>query len=287
MSEGSDDSDAEEEIGRYLEITYHLVAVEAANSTPCCCICVREAWTASQGYGTTMWRGSQLTARWLVAKQEAVKGHSVIEIGAGTGVPGLTAAVLGAKSVILTDGSSQVLDNLTTCLQDAREDKWLRGRVRAHELDFCLTEQSLTTRLEEIYSEERSEGVSTPEILLASECVYSSEKVRGLIRTVQLFFKLGGSFAVVSNVRSPLGNLADTAKEIAASLRSCTAGARAFWAPEAETVEGGTTVVTCWAEPEYEPLLTEDPIAVANTVEVSQRVLRVIRSVRLDLHSMD
>ncbi|KAJ8612515.1 hypothetical protein CTAYLR_003709 [Chrysophaeum taylorii] len=58
--------------------------------------------------GLEVWRGAEMLSRYLEANP--VTGR-VVELGAGTGLPGLTAAKLGAR-VTLTDQDPQVLELL-------------------------------------------------------------------------------------------------------------------------------------------------------------------------------
>uniref|UniRef100_A0A0G4GHW1 Methyltransferase small domain-containing protein n=1 Tax=Chromera velia CCMP2878 TaxID=1169474 RepID=A0A0G4GHW1_9ALVE len=53
--------------------------------------------------GRTTWDGSVVLALFLEAHQELVRGTRVLELGAGTGLVGLSAAALGAEEVVLTD----------------------------------------------------------------------------------------------------------------------------------------------------------------------------------------
>ncbi|KDP45962.1 hypothetical protein JCGZ_11865 [Jatropha curcas] len=53
--------------------------------------------------GSWLWDSALVLSQWLVTSQLDFKGKSVLELGAGTGLPGLTAARLGASLVVLTD----------------------------------------------------------------------------------------------------------------------------------------------------------------------------------------
>ncbi|KAF7137642.1 hypothetical protein RHSIM_Rhsim07G0121000 [Rhododendron simsii] len=57
--------------------------------------------------GSWLWDSALLLSHWMMIAQGRVEfdfvGKNVIELGAGTGLPGLTAARLGASRVILTD----------------------------------------------------------------------------------------------------------------------------------------------------------------------------------------
>jgi predicted nicotinamide N-methyase len=55
------------------------------------------------GTGLNVWDGAILLAKHLELSPELVKGKRVLELGAGCGLVGIAAGVLGAKEVVLTD----------------------------------------------------------------------------------------------------------------------------------------------------------------------------------------
>lgn len=58
--------------------------------------------------GGAVWPSAASLCRWLRGSAEAIRGTSVLELGAGTGACGLYAACLGATRVTLTEGSSRL-----------------------------------------------------------------------------------------------------------------------------------------------------------------------------------
>lgn len=72
--------------------------------------------------GDTVWGAAVMLARWLASAQgEAglVQGASVLEVGSGLGLPGVTAARLGAAKVLLQDRDSGPLRSaLETALEN-------------------------------------------------------------------------------------------------------------------------------------------------------------------------
>ena len=61
--------------------------------------------------GTYAWPGGVALARYLVGSPATVRGRRVLELGCGTGAAGIMAKWLGARKVLLTDGSPAVLKN--------------------------------------------------------------------------------------------------------------------------------------------------------------------------------
>ena len=58
------------------------------------------------------WHSGVALARWLARREEIVRGADVLEIGAGLGAPGFTAAAFGASRVVLTDRDGAAVRNL-------------------------------------------------------------------------------------------------------------------------------------------------------------------------------
>jgi predicted nicotinamide N-methyase len=72
---------------------------------------ISELEQASLGTGLNIWDGSIVLAKYLETHSELVIKNNVLELGAGTGVAGIAAGLLGARSVLLTD-LEYTLDNL-------------------------------------------------------------------------------------------------------------------------------------------------------------------------------
>jgi predicted nicotinamide N-methyase len=63
------------------------------------------------GTGATVWPAAIVMIKYLERHRDSlVKGKKVIDLGSGTGVTSIAAAILGAKHVICTDGEPRVVD---------------------------------------------------------------------------------------------------------------------------------------------------------------------------------
>ncbi|KAF4038680.1 Lysine methyltransferase [Phytophthora infestans] len=73
---------------------------------------IGEIGNSGKGTGLTTWDGSVVLAKYLEYQRRSnIAGSRVIELGAGTGLVGISAALLEARQVILSD-LSYVVDNL-------------------------------------------------------------------------------------------------------------------------------------------------------------------------------
>ena len=62
--------------------------------------------------GVTLWQAAPRLASFLQNHPEVCSGKSVLELGAGLGLCGITAYYLGAQSVMMTDGDTQTLQQM-------------------------------------------------------------------------------------------------------------------------------------------------------------------------------
>ena len=101
----------EEEYGWYCGGSKTLADRRVALSRAGVCFSVAQETEASnaelfaKGSGGIVWEAADALLRWLDVRYapSGLKGCTVVELGAGTGVCGLACAMLGAKRVILTD----------------------------------------------------------------------------------------------------------------------------------------------------------------------------------------
>eukprot|EP00741_Cyanophora_paradoxa_P003399 tig00000704_g3302.t1 len=64
-------------------------------------------------YGNYIWPSARILAEYLWRRRELVEGRTVLELGCGVSLPGLAAAALGAKRVLLTDlDDADLLENV-------------------------------------------------------------------------------------------------------------------------------------------------------------------------------
>ena len=109
--------------------------------------------------GSVIWSAALLLCDWLAAEPASlVEGKVVVELGAGIGVPGMTAAAFGARKVLLTD-QSPLADGLGRNVAANTDVLGGEGTVLCAELDWA--EPQMPAGFED--------GV---DLILVSDCVY-------------------------------------------------------------------------------------------------------------------
>ncbi|GLU05473.1 hypothetical protein SLE2022_225740 [Rubroshorea leprosula] len=119
--------------------------------------------------GSWVWDSALVLSKWMFTQVD-FQGKSVLEVGAGAGVPGLVAARLGASRVVLTD----VKPLLPGLLKNV-EANTLTDRVEVKELVWGSDESAL--------------GLSETgkfDIVLMSDVFFDPEGVEGLGRTLKM-----------------------------------------------------------------------------------------------------
>ncbi|KAH9488365.1 Methyltransferase-like protein 23 [Bulinus truncatus] len=118
-------------------------------------------------YGSFIWPCAPVLAQYVWQNKQLVKGCNVIEIGAGTGLPGIVAAKCGAN-VILSDSITY-----TSCLDLCRNNAELNGLSNITVTGITWGEMSTTL-------------INLPKIdfILGSDCFYNSKDFENVIMTL-------------------------------------------------------------------------------------------------------
>ena len=133
---------------------------------------------------TQVWGSALHLSHWLVANAGVVAGRSVVELGAGAGLPSLVSARLGAASVVCTE----VCDKALALLDEVAAHNELDGRLRSGKLDWF-----------DILNEvDGSWSVLPVELTIAADCNYFSSAVPALLATFRLVIAPGGMLLLAS-----------------------------------------------------------------------------------------
>jgi len=118
-----------------------------------------------------VWSGSKVLANFLAEHIELIKGKRVMEVGAGAGMPELTAACLGAKKILLSDfPSKDLLDNLK---ENMRRNMYAIGE----NCEVSVVDLQWDAAV-------ASEASAQFDVILSSECLCNSALHDALLRTL-------------------------------------------------------------------------------------------------------
>jgi predicted nicotinamide N-methyase len=199
------DDDEEEETHQPVDIfapqaedTYAIHEETIGNVT----ITLRQQEDYEVSTGMSVWKGSEILCQYLIQHPDLVCDKRVLELGAGVGLCGIVSGkVLGASSVLMTDGDHIVLDNL-------------RHNVELNNLD-----KNAVSCPQLIWGKERAEDFERKygqqDVILATDCVYVTKSVRPLFETVAQLLVPDGVFLFVNSCASicPLEDVMSIGKD--------------------------------------------------------------------------
>ena len=150
--------------------------------TPPCHASVAILQSSAEQYGLYMWPSSLVLAQYVWRQRDSLCGTSVVELGSGTGLPGILAAKLGAH-VSLTDAESkpEVLANLRSICAINN----VTCQVSALSWGDCVLTNILPL------SSVTNSNVSDF-LILGADVLYSSEAFEPLLATVHAILHRGG-----------------------------------------------------------------------------------------------
>eukprot|EP01094_Clydonella_sp_ATCC50884_P005769 TRINITY_DN14737_c0_g1_i1.p1 TRINITY_DN14737_c0_g1~~TRINITY_DN14737_c0_g1_i1.p1 ORF type:complete len:273 (-),score=50.88 TRINITY_DN14737_c0_g1_i1:32-850(-) len=151
----------------------------------------RRVWTLpapSEDYGSFTWPAATALASLVCAHERCFASKSVVEIGAGSGLPGLCAAMAGA-SVVMSDAAHarDVLDRLRDAIlaNGLQRQCYVQGWTWGHPLPAELRKRPF-------------------DVLLSSDCFYENNDFEPILASLDMLFRLNPHMiAIISyHVRS-------------------------------------------------------------------------------------
>ena len=137
----------------------------------------------------TVWDGGILLADYLQAvPEETVRGKRVLELGSGLGLAGLTAAVLGAKCVLLTD----LPDVIPLLSQNAMTNRMMWQAAGCSNVTCAALDWFNPNPLPVPLDTEGNASASFPgswDVILLADCVWTLDLVNPLIQTLKALIK--------------------------------------------------------------------------------------------------
>lgn len=152
----------------------------------------------AQSTGMSIWKGSEILSGYLALNAEIVRGKSILELGAGVGLAGLTAYRLGATQLLLTDGDEKVLKNLR---ENVQRNKLGPPEVQCPQLIWGKNLEGFRSRFGE------------SQVLLGTDLFYMTKSLDPLFKTVRDLMTRDGVFIAVNSCasQSPISAVLDVA----------------------------------------------------------------------------
>ena len=149
--------------------------------------------------GAALWGASLILARWVLREEEILRGRCVVELGAGCGLPGITALRYSpAEKLYITDLASKTFDNLKfnveRNLKEAQDRQQKPTTVQVLPLDW---------KDETTWPAAVKDGKA--EVILGADLVYDPALVPPLVEVVTNLLAEGGTFMYVSALSSRAG----------------------------------------------------------------------------------
>ena len=165
-----------------------------------------EETSTSTGLG--LWTGSDVMAEFLCNHTELVKDKRALEMGAGLGLIGMVAHHIGASEVLMTDGDTNVLDNLRYNIEKNGVEKEANNNATDRNL-HCA--QLIWGRNVDEFLQIHGQY----DVILAADCVYMVPSLKPLWKTIQKLITPGGTvlFANPSSSQAPIEMVLEVASE--------------------------------------------------------------------------
>jgi len=153
--------------------------------------------------GSRVWEGALLQLQWVFQNQQLMKDRSVLELGAGCGILGLSMAKAGIpREVVISDFDGHYVDAETASLMEllthnAKANMVSTSGVSIWNLDWarpadakCCWPPAADATLAQTY-----------DIVLGSELLYTTEGAALLLQILPKFLADGGTCYLLNNAR--------------------------------------------------------------------------------------
>ena len=121
----------------------------------------------------TMWKAAPRLAAFLQSRPELCRGRTVLELGAGLGLVGITAHLQGAESVVMTDGDTRALAQMRLNVRENCGDDGRGSVISCRQLLWGSPQV-------DAFARERG-GFAT---ILGADVIYTLESIEPLFDTV-------------------------------------------------------------------------------------------------------
>jgi len=180
-----------------------------------------------------LWNASLQLAEFMEEDEGdwCVRGERVLELGAGTGLAGIVAALMGARDVVVSDyPAPEVLANIRTNVEGNVPPSGAKSRRRiAEEVEVVGHEWGV---LDDAFSRRNKEAFGR---LLVADCLWMPWQHMNLLRSIRWFLMEGGKAWVVAGFHTGREKMIGFYDEKA--LRETGLEVEKIWERSAEGVE--------------------------------------------------
>ncbi|KAL6865784.1 Protein N-terminal and lysine N-methyltransferase efm7 [Amphichorda felina] len=154
---------------------------------------------ASPTEAHVLWNGAKIISDYFEDDPSRVRGKTVLELGAASGLPSLVAAILGANKVVMTDYPDvDLVANMQKNIDECDETTEPRGRI-AEVIDavgfvWGGDPEPLLARLPSSEGPEGSSGKTTPakfDVLILADLLFRHREHPDLVKTIRETLRAG------------------------------------------------------------------------------------------------
>ncbi|KAL1924697.1 uncharacterized protein VTP21DRAFT_4351 [Calcarisporiella thermophila] len=215
--------------GRYIISNFYITVpsqyIKSGYNLPTS-ISIRHAMGSSLSQvGTQVWSGALLLADFLLSVPEVIRNEYVVELGAGTGLSGLCAALCGAKTVFCTDNENRILENCRWNAEYVRSDvkKLCKnvGSIKVRYLDWLDKNNPLLRGEDPVkkslfsWTQENLQEVAKAKVILAADVIYDDVLTDAFIYFITQLLSLRQDRVLYISMEKRINFSLDQLKEVA------------------------------------------------------------------------
>ncbi|CAF1168969.1 unnamed protein product [Rotaria sordida] len=161
-----------------------LIFADDNNDKKSISVNILETFDTSSSYGLYLWPCSPILAQYIWYNRNDFIGKNILEIGAGTSLPGLVAAKIGAQNIILCD-NPKVDKWLSLIHETIQLNSMIADRIHIEYLDW-YNEKSIDELIKKYFP-------SNIDIILGSDIFFHKKDFETIIALLDKFFTYGHS----------------------------------------------------------------------------------------------
>ncbi|KAK8136530.1 nicotinamide n-methyltransferase [Apiospora sp. TS-2023a] len=138
--------------------------------------------------GHYLWNGSRFVSQWIETHVPLVKGKTVLEIGAGGGLPSLVTAHLGARKTVVTDYPDQdLIVNINKNIDEAAEllPTPTRDYIVAEGYKWADDPAPLLAHINQAGAADQA-ATEKFDILILADLLFKHPQHKNMVKTIQM-----------------------------------------------------------------------------------------------------